>query len=71
MKLVETNPETEIVMDLENMKVSAGNTTYSLAMPESFRKSLTTGTWDTTATLLANRELIEKKAQELKYIAGY
>jgi hypothetical protein len=53
------------------MSVTAGEATFTLTMSDSYRKSLISGAWDTTGTLLANRELIEKKAQELPYIAGY
>ena len=71
MTAVEANPETEVVLDLEKKRVASGEASYSFTMPEPYRRSLATGTWDTTATLLANLELVEKKAKELPYIAGY
>jgi hypothetical protein len=40
-------------------------------MLESYRQSLVSGSWDTTAALLANKDLIAKKKGELPYITGY
>ena len=71
MAAVDENPETEVGLDLEKKRVSAGEASFSFTMPEPYRQSLTSGTWDTAATLLENRELVEKKAKELPYIAGY
>lgn len=68
---IETAPETSVLIDLEKKTVSAGENTFSFAIPEPVRQSLTSGAWDTTATLLENLELVEKKAKELPYIAGY
>lgn len=71
MNLVSGNPQTEIELDLESRTVRAAVLSFSIVIPESYRQSLVTGAWDTTALLLANRELIEKKMSELPYIAGY
>ncbi len=71
MTAVDNNPETEVVIDLEKKSVTAGEASFALTMPEPYRQSLTSGTWDTTATLLENRDLVEKKATALPYIAGY
>ena len=71
MNLASGNPETELELDLENKKVSAADVSFSITIPESYRQSLVTGAWDTTALLLANRELIEKKMSELPYVAGH
>ncbi len=71
MTAVDNNPETEVVIDLEKKSVTAGEASFAFTMPEPYRQSLTSGTWDTTATLLENRDLVEKKATALPYIAGY
>lgn len=71
LSLIETNPETEVGIDLKEKTVTAGTLSFSLTMPEPYRQSLATGAWDTTATLLENLGLIDKKAKELPYIAGY
>ncbi len=71
MTLVESDPTTEIDIDLKTRTVTAGGKSFALDMPESYRQSLIAGTWDTTATLLLNVDLIEQTAAALPYIAGY
>lgn len=71
MSAVIANPEIEIEVDLEKKTVKAGDTQFTLAIPESYRQSLVTGAWDTTTALLANKDLVEKKLKELPYVAGY
>ena len=40
-------------------------------MQESYRRSLISGTWDSTATLIANRDDIENKAKNLPYMHNF
>ena len=71
MSLVERDPETLLTVDLEAKTVSAENLSVSLTMPESYRRALASGTWDTTTALLANHNEIKKVAEHLPYISGY
>jgi 3-isopropylmalate dehydratase small subunit len=71
MSMVTRKPDIEIMLDMEAMTVSTGDTAFTFAIPESYRQSLISGSWDTTSALLANKDLIEKKIAELPYIAGY
>ncbi len=71
MSSVNENPAGEIVLNLEKKSVSLGDTVYTFKMPESYRESLVSGSWDTTAALLENKDLIDKKLDELPYVAGY
>lgn len=71
MSSVNENPAGEIVLNLEKKSVSLGDTVYTFNMPESYRESLVSGSWDTTAALLENKDLIDKKLDELPYVAGY
>ncbi len=71
MSAVTGNPDTEIELDLEKETVKTDNTAYTLTMPESYRRSLVSGAWDTTTALLANKDLVEKKLKELPYVTGY
>ena len=66
--MVEADPGVEITLDLESLTVSAGGTRVSFTMPDSDRKSLVSGTWDTTAMLLANRDSIRATAARIPYI---
>ena len=59
-------------IDLEEMQVTTEHQSESepmeITMPSADRDMLTTGTWDTTATLLEAGEQIEKTAAELLYM---
>lgn len=68
---VERDPQITIAVDLEKKTVHAGGKSFSLEMQESYRQSLTLGSWDTVSTLLQNREQIKTVADRLPYIAGY
>jgi 3-isopropylmalate/(R)-2-methylmalate dehydratase small subunit len=71
MATVAEKPDLILTVDLSAGTVAAGDSVFSMNMPESYRQSLLAGTWDTTATLLLNLEKIAKTAQKLPYIAGY
>jgi 3-isopropylmalate/(R)-2-methylmalate dehydratase small subunit len=74
MAAVEADPS-HLVVDLVAKKVLVGSGTdrlsFAIDQSESSRSSLTSGTWDTTAALLANREKIEAVRNRLAYINGY
>lgn len=72
MEAVERSPDV-VRVDLESntVEVPAEDVRIPTSMPESYRKSLMTGTWDTTAALLAHREEIEQVRNSLPYIVGY
>jgi len=65
---VEADPALVITVDLESLTVSAGGRKVSFTMPDSDRKSLVSGTWDTTAMLLANRDAIKAAAARIPYL---
>jgi len=71
MTQVESEPTIEIDIDLESGTVTTKDRSFAFSMPVSYRQSLIAGTWDTTATLLLNANLIEATATRLPYIAGY
>lgn len=64
--LVTQNPSTELRIDLNNKRISTSSGfTCPLEMNEGYRKAFLEGSWDTTAVLLANLDLIRKKAAAL------
>ena len=69
--LVQEKPETTIQIDLENKLVRAGGYEIRLDMPESGRKVLVEGTWDSTAVLLANKDAIQRTAASIPYLKGF
>ncbi len=68
MQLVETDPSVQLVVDLEAMRVSAGETNVAVALPSAARESFLDGTWDATGLLLDRFEEVEAVAKRLPYI---
>jgi 3-isopropylmalate/(R)-2-methylmalate dehydratase small subunit len=66
---VEANPETEVTIDVTNLKVrTSGGLEISVTMPDSAREALLSGRWDPIQELLDNESAIEAKAKELHYV---
>jgi len=65
-------PTIEVEIDLEKMEVicpnSADKRSWKCTMPSADRDMLTSGTWDTTATLLQAGDRIEETAAKLPYM---
>jgi len=66
-ELAAKDPTAELVVDLEAMVVRAGGTTVPVSMPGSRRNSLIQGTWDSTALLIANADLVKAAAERLPH----
>jgi 3-isopropylmalate/(R)-2-methylmalate dehydratase small subunit len=71
IRLAETRPETELVLDLEALRLQAGGQSFPLRMPESRRKVFLAGSWDTLGLLLEGRDQIQAAAARLPYIAEF
>jgi 3-isopropylmalate/(R)-2-methylmalate dehydratase small subunit len=71
MALVGAKPELKLVIDLETSSIAAGSDRFAFTMPDSDRRSLVTGQWDTTALLLANETAIRSTAQRIPYVGGF
>ena len=71
MTRVEADPALALVIDLEASSLTAGPERFSFTMPESDRKSLVTGEWDTTSVLLANQAGIRSAAERIPYVSGF
>ncbi len=63
---VSAHPETEIKVNLLTGTLTLGEENFSFDMPETYRKALVEGKWDTTSMLMENLEAIKKKNQTLK-----
>jgi 3-isopropylmalate/(R)-2-methylmalate dehydratase small subunit len=70
MDLVDSNPSTELTVDLEAMKVSTAGTTDPITLPAAARESFLDGTWDATGLLLDGFEEVEAVAARLPYVTG-
>jgi 3-isopropylmalate/(R)-2-methylmalate dehydratase small subunit len=70
-KTAHDHPKTEFSVDLEGMTVRAGSLTVKVGMPESRRKALIEGTWDSTGLLIANGALVKEKSSKLPYMSNF
>jgi len=71
MQTVESQPTMDVAVDLDQMTVKAGATTYRIALPAAARESFLDGTWDATGLLLDRFEEVEAVAKRLPYVAGW
>jgi 3-isopropylmalate/(R)-2-methylmalate dehydratase small subunit len=72
MRLAETEPRTGLTLDLEAGKLfTSGEIAIAFDIPESARKGLLEGYWDSTAMLRANLERAKNVAATLPYISGF
>ncbi len=67
VELLETDPERDILVDIEKRVVVCANATFPIDMKESAREALLTATWDPLDTLLAASGDIAKVASRLGY----
>lgn len=65
---VESHPEHELVIDLEQKQISVAGNSFPCDIPESAREALIDGQWDALATLLNDPGDIEAVAGKLHYV---
>lgn len=70
MSAVEQDPQTELVVDLATMRVTAGDRWFELTMPVPARDAFLDGSWDATGLLLENYDAVRALAARLPYVAG-
>ncbi|MDE2999225.1 MAG: 3-isopropylmalate dehydratase small subunit [Gemmatimonadota bacterium] len=71
MDAVESDPESEITVDLEARTLSCGALAFDVRIPDGDRIQLLEGTWDATGMLLDGRETVRSVARRLPYISGF
>jgi 3-isopropylmalate/(R)-2-methylmalate dehydratase small subunit len=69
--LVERAPATEFNLDLEGLTLGGGGLKIPVGLPDSRRKALMEGTWDSTGLLQENSEKTKALAGKLAYMNGY
>lgn len=67
MDLNESAPATEFVLDLDARTIAFGAESIAIDLPDSIRKQLIEGTWDTLAELLTGRDSIADTTKRLPY----
>jgi 3-isopropylmalate/(R)-2-methylmalate dehydratase small subunit len=68
MDIVERDPSTEVVVDLDRMAVAAGTETFPISMPPAAREAFLDGSWDATGLLLERFEEVDRVASRLPYL---
>ena len=69
MQLVEQNPEAELSLDLEAMKLNFAGKEFTITMPDGAREALVSGKWDAIAELVDNMDQIDAVADSLAYVS--
>ncbi len=68
---VQRDPTLTVTVDLQASRVTCGELTVDVSMPENVRESLTSGQWDFLGQLLDNREKIQKQAERIPYLSQF
>ena len=68
MDIVENDPSTEVVVDLDRMITAAGPKSFSITLPKPTREAFLDGSWDATGLLLDRPEEVERVASRLPYL---
>lgn len=71
MGSVERSPEAQCAVDLEVKAVFCDGRKVAAELPETHRKALMTGSWDSTSMLHANLDKVRGLASRLPYMAGF
>ncbi len=72
METVQLNPSTIFNIDIEQSTLSIKHLdTIALSIPRTMRATFLTGTWDSTITLLKNKDHIAETYQRIPYISRF
>lgn len=71
MKVAESDPQITLSLDLEAKSLSYGERQIRFDIPDSYRRALITGSWDSTSMLRANLDKVKKVAAQLPYATGF
>ena len=67
-QLIESNPSTEVTVDVNLLEVRAGQLTLPCDMRQGARDSLLNGAWDPLDELLSANKEVEQVAKDLVYV---
>ncbi|WP_019505974.1 3-isopropylmalate dehydratase small subunit [Pleurocapsa sp. PCC 7319] len=67
-KLIQENPQAEVLVDLESMQVTSNDLSVAVQMNEGSRQMFLRGTWDNCGQLLDNIANIKTTAANLPYV---
>jgi 3-isopropylmalate/(R)-2-methylmalate dehydratase small subunit len=69
--MVTADPRAAVSIDLDAASITVSGRRFPFTMPDSDRRSLLTGEWDTTAVLLGNEKAIRAAAARIPYVNGF
>ena len=69
--LAEAQPDLEFTLDLTTSRLTAGDLSVSISLPEAVRTALTSGNWDATGLLVDRYDEVERVAARLPYVSGW
>jgi len=70
-ELVTADPRATVSMDLDAAAINVSGRRFNFTMPDSDRRSLLTGEWDTTSVLLSNEKGIRTTAARIPYVNSF
>ena len=66
-ELINADPQTEVVIDIEAMKVSCADESFDMTMKDSAREAFLAGTYDPLDNLLASMDAVKATSERLGY----
>lgn len=67
--LLQENPDIQMTLDLESLKVKCGHYSSAIKIDSGARNMLVTGKWDTCSLLIKNISQIKNTGEKLPYLA--
>ena len=71
MERAEREPTLPFTLDLVARRITAGDLSVEVALPEGTRQQLIEGRWDTTGELLEGRDVVARVGLSLPYFCGW
>jgi hypothetical protein len=71
MERAEREPSLAFTLDLAARRLTAGDLTVDVAIPDGARQQLVEGRWDTTAELLEGKATVAAVAKTLPYFRAW
>ncbi len=71
MGIVETEPETQLVVSVSEQSLRVGDERFALEFPSATRVALLNGHWDATGLLLDQFDDVRAVADRLPYVSGF
>jgi 3-isopropylmalate/(R)-2-methylmalate dehydratase small subunit len=70
MAAVEQHPQTDIVVDLQTLRVTAAGRSFEVTLPAAARDAFLDGSWDATGLLLDDFDQVRAVAARLPYVTA-